>query len=133
MEALKELKLTQDYVSLDAFGKKYRLAFDAIAADKANDEINKAEPRPDPPINVANPTHWFRFSSLQLAIVVWACMDLFHSEVELKDVKRWIGPGSQDAVFNLLFKHTWPDMWERLNKVLERKGPQPVGEQQPNT
>lgn len=135
MEMTKDLTLTQEYVSLTYKGATYRLAFDAIAVEKANAEINKAEPRPEPPINVANPQHWFRLTSAQLAIVVWSCLDLFHSDVALNDVKRWVGPGSFDAVFQLLFQFTWPDTWERLQQILADKGTtrsQPEGENTPN-
>lgn len=119
MEIVKELKLTQEYLVIEVGGKEYQLAFDAIAADKANKELNSTDPPPATPLNVANPSHWFGLSSSQLAVVVWACLDLFHPEVELAAVKRWVGPGTHDPVFNLLFAHTWPDMFARVVAAMD--------------
>jgi len=130
METAKELKLTQEYLILEVGGKEYQLAFDAIAADKANKELNSAEPPPETPINVANPAHWFGFTSAQLAAVVWACLDLFHPEVELGTVKRWVGPGSHNAVFNLLFSHTWPEVFSSVKAAMAKERAE--GETAPN-
>jgi hypothetical protein len=131
MENKKALKLTQEYPIIEFAGKEYQLAFDAIAADKANTELNSADPAPSTPVNVANPTHWFSLNCSQLAVVVWACLDLFHPDVELSNVKRWVGPGSYDAVFSLLFGHTWPDVFNRLNTAMNKGSS--AGETTPNT
>lgn len=103
----------------------YRVLLNAKAAALAN-EILKKE---DKDVDVVAANCWFKFSTYQLAVVLWASLRRHHADITLEQVDDWISPEIFNDLWLLLFNHAFPGRIEKINAFVEEAK---AGETMPN-
>jgi hypothetical protein len=127
----------------DEQGKKttYQLVLDYNAIAKAEPLLSKVPEIRDEAGKVITPTHprdlakisdWMLLTGPDLSVICWAAFDRFNPDVTLRQVRQFLAPAQNDALFAMLFEAAYPGVLEELVKAQQARAAMPEGETSPN-
>lgn len=98
----------------------YQLVLDFNAIAKVSDLLKK---------DLSRVENWFGLSGIDLSVVVWAALDRFHPEIDLRTVRQWFSPPMFASVYALLLEGAYPGILEAIAKTqAEEKKAEQLGE-----
>src|SRR3954466_10711723 len=77
----------------------YKLVLDMNALAKAGEELKK---------DLTNIENWMGLTGPELTIIAWAALDRYHPEIQLKEVRSWLGAADKNPLFVYLIETAWP-------------------------
>jgi hypothetical protein len=109
---------------------EYSLVMDFEALAKAEPLLSKTQDLEDKKGKVISKSHtrdlssttdWLHLTSADLSVICWAAFSRYHEDVTLKQVRRWLGPATQNDLFTLLFEASYPGVLEKLVAESKKK------------